>query len=136
MSSDKKDKEISLREKEEIEKHKGEPLRTGVKFLPTVDIHETEESITLLADLPGVDKSDLEIHVEDRELTITGLVQEPEQRFQPVYREYDIGGYTRSFRLGDTIDQTKINASLQDGVLTLILPKAERIKPRKIEINT
>jgi len=134
MKDSKDKKEITLREKEEIKKDEGEPTQAGVYYSPTVDIFETEDAITLLADLPGVDKEHLDINVEDRQLTITGLVKEPEERLQSAYTEYGIGGYTRSFKLGDTIDQSKINASLKDGVLTLVLPKAERLKPRKIEI--
>lgn len=131
-----KDKEITVREKEEIKKEEGEPTKSGVYYSPVVDVYETEDAITVLADLPGVEKSDLDINVEDRQLTITGLVNEPEERFQPAYSEYGIGGYTRSFKLGDTIDQSGINASLKDGVLTLMLPKADRQKPRKVEIST
>lgn len=136
MSLDKENKEISLREKEEINKHEGEPTKAGVHYSPTVDIFETDDAITLLADLPGVDKGNLDINVEDKQLTITGMVDEPESRLNSIYSEYGIGGYTRSFKLGDAIDQTKINAALKDGVLTLVLPKAERLKPRKIEIAT
>jgi len=135
MSQRNEKKEITLREKEEIKKEQGEPTKAGVYYSPTVDIFENEEAITLLADLPGVDKDKLDINVEDRQLTITGLVRDPEDRLRPVYAEYGIGGYTRSFRLGDTIDQAKINATLKDGVLTLVLPKADRLKPRKIEIS-
>ena len=136
MSKDKEKKEISLREKEEIKKEEGEPTQAGVYYSPTVDIYETDDSITLLADLPGVGKEHLDINVEDKQLIITGLVEEPEERLQSIYAEYGIGGYTRSFKLGDTIDQAGINASLKDGVLTLVLPKAERLKPRKVEIST
>lgn len=136
MSQDKDKKEITVREKEEIKKEEGEPTQAGVFYSPMVDIYETDTSITLLADLPGVEKDKLDIHVEDRQLTITGLVSEPEARWQTMYSEYGIGGYTRNFRLGDAIDQSKINASLKDGVLTLVLPKAEALKPRKIDIAT
>lgn len=136
MSAKNEKKEIALREKEEIKKEEGEPTQAGIYYSPVVDIFENEEAITLLADVPGVDRDKLEINIEDKQLTITGLVDEPESRFQSVYSEYGIGGYTRSFKLGDTIDRSKINASLKDGVLTLVLPKADRLKPRKIEIAT
>ena len=136
MTKDNDNKEISLREKEEISKEEGEPTKEGVFYSPVVDIYETQEAITVLADLPGVEKDKLDINVEDRQLTITGLVKETEERRQSMYSEYGVGGYTRSFRLGDTIDQTKINAALKEGVLTLVLPKADRLKPRKIEIAT
>ena len=136
MSKNKENKEIALREKEEIKRSDGEPTQEGIFYSPTVDIYESEEAITLFADLPGVEKDKLDINVEDQLLTITGLVPEPEERKQRIYSEYGIGGYSRSFKLGDTIDQSKINASLKDGVLTLLLPKAERLRPRKIEIAT
>ncbi len=134
MSQDKNNK-LGLREKEAISKKEGEPTKTGVQFSPAVDIYETEDSITLLADLPGVKKDDLDINVEDKELTITGLVDGDTSSGEKIYAEYGIGGYTRNFKLGDTIDQSKINASLKDGVLTLVLPKAERLKARKIEVS-
>ena len=136
MSKDKDKKEIAVREKEEIKKEEGEPTQAGVFYSPAVDIYETEDAITLLADLPGVEKDKLDINVEDKQLTITGLVDAPANKQNPVYTEYGIGGYTRSFRLGDAIDQSKINAAIKDGVLTLVLPKAEAQKPRKIEIAT
>lgn len=135
MSENREKKEITVREKEQIKKDDGEPTKAGVYYSPAVDIYETNEAITVLADLPGVEKDKLDIHVEDRQLTITGLVQATEDRSHAAYTEYGIGGYTRSFRLGDTIDQSKINASLKDGVLTLVLPKADRLKPRKIAIS-
>jgi len=135
MSKHNEKKEITIREKEEIKKEEGEPTKAGVYYSPAVDIYETDTAITVQTDLPGVSKENLEIKVEDRQLTIIGLVAEPEQRLSPVYREYGIGGYTRTFKLGDTIDQSQINASLKDGVLSLVLPKADRLKPRRIEIS-
>ena len=127
-------KEMTLREKEEIKKDDGEPTRAGVYYSPTVDIYETEGEITVYADLPGVARDKLDINVEDNKLTITGTVAEPEERLQPIYSEYGVGGYTRSFQLGNAIDQSKINAALNDGVLKLVLPKADTLKPRKIEV--
>ena len=129
-------KEIAVREKASIDKQSGEPTRPEVCFSPAVDIFETEEALTLLADLPGVKQEALDIDLEDRKLTITGLVQADENKLETVYSEYEIGGYTRSFELGDTIDRQRISASLRDGVLTLVLPKADKLKPRKIEIAT
>ena len=127
------DKKMTLREKEEIQRDDGEPTREGVYFSPAVDIYETERDITVFADLPGVDKENLDINVAQNKLTITGAVTEPEPA-QPVYAEYGVGGYTRSFQLGNAIDQSKIEAALKDGVLELVLPKAEKLKPRKIEV--
>jgi len=135
MSAD-KNNEIALREKEEIKKSEGEPTQAEILYSPVVDIYETEDAITLLADLPGVERDGLDINVEDRQLTITGRVKTTESHLNPVYTEYGIGGYSRNFKLGDTIDQSKITAALNDGVLTLVLPKADRLRPRKIEIAT
>jgi len=127
--------EITVHEKKSIEKEPHEPTRTGVSYSPSVDIYETDDALTLLADLPGVKKESLDINLQDRKLTITGLVDEVESRLRPLYSEYGIGGFTRSFELGDTIDRKAISASLKDGVLTLVLPKADRIKPRKVEVT-
>ncbi len=128
-------KEISIREKEQINKETGEPTRSNVYYSPTVDIFESKEATTLLADIPGVEQRDLHVDINDGQLTITGLVNSPEPRFESVYTEYGIGGYQRKFQLNDTIDQAKITAALKDGVLTLVLPKADRVKPRKIEVT-
>ena len=136
MSDNNDKKEISVREKEEIKKEEGEPTRSGVFYSPAVDIYENSEAITMLADIPGVEKSDLDIDIENKKLTLTGLVRNENKNPDPVYTEYGIGGYSRTFKLGDTIDQSKISASLKDGVLTLVLPKADSLKPRKIEILT
>ncbi len=135
MTESTEQKEIRVRDKEEVKKEEGELTRSGVYYSPTVDILESGDAITLFADIPGVDKGDLDIDVEDKKLTLTGLVKNRDKRFKAVYSEYGVGGYCRTFRLGDTIDQSKISASLKDGVLTLVLPKADRLKPRKIEIN-
>jgi HSP20 family molecular chaperone IbpA len=132
--TDKEKREIAVREKEQIEPTEGEPTREGVYFTPAVDIYADDEAITVIADLPGVRKQDLEVDLKEGVLTVTGHVAPPESRLRPVYREYGIGGYSRKFTLGDKIDQAGIGAKLQNGVLELRLPKAERLKPRKIEI--
>ena len=126
-------KELELKHKEEVVASDGEPTRSGIKYMPAVDIYETEEALTLVADLPGVVKEDLDVDVKDRVLTITGFVNEPEPRLKSQRTEYGVGGYTRKFTLGDAIDQGNIEAALKDGVLTLTLPKAERLKRRKVE---
>lgn len=128
-------KQIELQDKKEITQEHGEPTRPGIHYLPLVDIYETEEAMTVVADLPGVSKEDLDVDIREGVLTLTGLVNSPESRLEPVYTEYGIGGYTRKFTLGDSIDQTKIEAVLQDGVLTLTLPKSDRLRPRKISVS-
>jgi HSP20 family protein len=127
-----KKEEIALKEKEQIRKPDAEPTKEGVYYSPEVDIYESEEAITLLTDLPGIEKKNLDIDVEDKVLTITGHLAADDK--QSIYSEYKSGGYSRTFKLGDTIDQAKISATLKDGVLELVLPKAQKLKPRKIEI--
>jgi len=133
--TDQEKREIEVREKEQIAKADGEPTREGVYYAPSVDIHADDEAITVTADLPGVKQEDLEIDLREGVLTVTGHVSQPESRLRPVYREYGIGGYTRRFAVGDKIDQARISARLENGVLELTLPKAERLKPRTIEVN-
>jgi len=132
--TDKEKKELKLRDKEPIAKHGGEPIRAGLVYSPAVDILRTEDAIAIVADLPGVKKADLEIGIDDGVLTIAAPVADVEARQKPVYREYGVGGYLRRFALSDKIDQAKITAELEGGVLTVTLPKAERLKPRKIAV--
>lgn len=133
--SDNEKKQIELQDKKEITQDHGEPTRPGIQYLPLVDIYETEQAMTVVADLPGVSKEDLDVDLREGVLTLTGLVNAPESRLDSVYTEYGIGGYTRKFALGDSIDQSKIEAVLQDGVLTLTLPKSDRLRPRKISLT-
>lgn len=133
--TDKENKELEVQDKKTLEKSEGEPTREGVMYVPYVNIIEDNESITLQADVPGVTKDGIDIDVREGVLTLTATVEAPPDRLRPVYREYEVGGFTRRFTLGERIDQSKINASLDDGVLTLMLPKAEQAKPRKIEIK-
>ncbi len=136
MAENTEKKAIETRNKEEISRAEGEPTRAGVFYTPLVDIFENEKEITVTADLPGVSRDHLDIDVRDNVLTLTGQVQEPDTRFNPVYTEYGVGGYLRRFNLSNKIDQSKIQANMNDGVLTLTLPKAERLQPRKVNITT
>lgn len=101
---------------------------------PAVDIFETEDGLTVVADVPGVTKKDLDINVEDKILTIRGMVSRP-KRSDMIVEEFGLMNYFRQFRLSDEVDQSKIHASLDQGVLTLRLPKAERAKPKRIEVK-
>ncbi|MFN2432133.1 MAG: Hsp20/alpha crystallin family protein [Gemmatimonadota bacterium] len=125
--------EMSLREKRELRHQEG--TRAGAYFEPSVDIHENEGSLTLVADLPGVGAGDVEVDLRENLLTISGRVRQLDERWRPVYEEYRLGHYSRQFRLGQQIEQSGISAELRDGVLTLTLPKAESAKPRRIEVR-
>ncbi len=101
---------------------------------PPVDIYETGEGLTVVADLPGVAKDGIDIDVDNDVLTIRGNVPEREHR-DAVSREFELTSYYRQFRLGEKIDRARIRAAVSNGVLTLNLPFDEEVKPRRIEVS-
>jgi HSP20 family protein len=104
--------------------------------LPTADIYETNDALNVVLEMPGVDKNSVDIRVEDGVLKIEGRLDFSKyQGLQPLYTEYNVGHYSRSFRLSSKIDQNKIAAELNDGVLSLVLPKVEEAKPRTIQVK-
>ncbi|MFO7750372.1 MAG: Hsp20/alpha crystallin family protein [Desulfobacteraceae bacterium] len=128
-------KEMQVRNKQEAASA-AEQTKPGVIFTPAVDIFETEESIFLIGDMPGVKNEDLTIDLRDNTLTLTGDVSLPEADDEEVLLyEYGIGRYYRQFTLSEVVDQEKIDATLKNGVLHLTLPKAERARPRQIEVK-
>lgn len=128
-------KELQAKLKTEVQTS-SEPTRTGLVFTPAVDIFETEKEITLLADMPGVKPTDISIDLKENTLTILGQVGSQEKNEEvDLYREYRTGNYYRQFSLSEMIDQSKIEAKMKGGVLNLVLPKAEKTKPRRIEVR-
>jgi len=110
--------------------------REAARYLaPAVDIYEKDAGLTLVADMPGVAKDGLDIRVKDGVLTIIGEIAPAKKRADPTYQEYEIASYFREFILSDEVDADKISAELKHGVLTVQLPKAERAKPRKVEVK-
>ncbi len=110
-------------------------IRDDVVLVPPADIYENEECFVLRCEMPGVGKGDVEATINNNELIITGRVnpEEGEDR-SPVYSEYSLRNYQRKFRVDENINAPAITAALENGVLTVTLPKSERVKPRKIEI--
>ena len=101
-----------------------------------VDILENEEEIIILADMPGVTSKSVDIDLRESVLTIEGRISPVEgEKEVTVYREFDWGDYLRQFTLSDAIDQEKITAKMDQGVLRLTLPKAEKRKPQKIQVT-
>lgn len=128
-------KELQVKEKQEVAAP-AEQTQPGLVFTPVVDIFETERELTLLADMPGVAPGDVNINLEDGVLTISGSVRPWEgEEESDVLVEFEIGKYYRQFTLSEVIDQDRIEAKLEDGVLRLTLPKAEKAMPRKIAVN-
>ncbi len=130
------DQELQTAEKKELNPN-AEQTRQGIVYQPAVDIFETGEGITLMADMPGVTADKLTIDLRDNVLTIRGEVTPPEAEGESrVLEEFGWGSYYRQFSLADTVDQEKIEAKLQNGVLRLELPKVEKAKPRTIAVKT
>jgi HSP20 family protein len=104
--------------------------------MPAVDIFESEEKITLLADMPGVASDNVSIDLHENQLTVSGEVEPlTSEKEEYLLQEFETGTFHRQFTLSDRIDQNAITATVKDGVLRLVLPKAEKAKPRKIEVK-
>ena len=132
-----KEKDIELKEKKELKPTAGEGIRPGPVFIPAVDILEDPTGITMVADMPGVDGKNVDIDLKDNQLTITGRIDPVEgEKEVSLYKEFLYGDYIRQFTLSYVIDQNKITAKMEDGVLRLILPKVEKMKPQKIKVLT
>jgi HSP20 family protein len=128
--------ELEVQQKRALEK-KDEATVPARIYLPTTDIFETENALMVVMEMPGVVNEHADITIEDSVLTVTGRIDFSKyEKLQPVYTEYNIGHFQRSFSLApSSIDEHRITAEMKDGVLTLTLPKAERVKARKIELK-
>jgi len=103
--------------------------------IPEVNIFETKEGYVLEAEMPGASKDGLEITLEGTEITIVGRPANEVVIGEPLFRERSMAGFWRVFELDPAIDTTKINAKMNQGVLTLTLPRTEEVKPRRITVN-
>lgn len=129
------EQELQVQKKQEVEKEQEATYPTRV-FQPVADIFETEEILTVVLEMPGVTKDNVDVGLYNGTLTVSGQIDFSKyEGLQPVYTEYNIGNFQRSFRLSNQIDQDKISAELNDGVIVLSLPKAETAKPRRIAVN-
>lgn len=126
--------DVQKREVENVETV--ERTRSTRTFVPAVDIFETKDAILLMAEMPGVDENSVDVSLEKNVLTLTGNV-EPEEfdGYNLVYQEYEYGDFQRSFTLSNEIDVENIAATVKNGVLSLTLPKIERVKSKKIEVK-
>jgi len=114
---------------------KTEPRREQQYVLPEVDIFETKDGYLVEAEMPGVSKDGLEITLEGNEITIVGHRKNEVVTGAPLFRERSLVDYRRVFELDPAIDAGKIAAKMDQGVLTLTLPKSEEVKPRKIAVD-
>jgi HSP20 family protein len=126
---------LEVQEKKELvsKEEKTVPARY---FVPNTDIYETEDALVVVMEIPGVEKEQVEINLENDTLRVEARIDYGKyEGLDPLYTEYNIGHFARAFTLSNKIDQTQIAADLGDGVLTLTLKKAKEAQPRRIAIG-
>ena len=126
--------ELAVQQKKELtpKEEKTVPARY---YVPNTDIFETDDALTLVMEIPGVEKKDVDVKLENDVLQIEGRIDFAKyESLEPVYAEYNVGHFVRTFTLSSKIDQEGISADLQDGVLTLTLRKAKQAMPRRIAV--
>jgi HSP20 family molecular chaperone IbpA len=127
--------ELQVQQKREIETKEEATLPTRT-YVPTTDIFETQDALNVVLEMPGVEKTNIDVTVQEGILNVEGRLDFSKYKsLQPLYTEYNVGHDARSFRLSSKIDESKIAAELRDGVLTLTLPKVEEAKPRTIQVR-
>jgi HSP20 family protein len=127
--------ELSVQEKRELAP-KEEKTVPAKYYVPNADIFETDDALTVVMEIPGVEKNDVSVKLENEALRIEARIDHGKyEGLEPVYAEYNIGHYARAFTLSNKIDQDGISADLADGVLTLTLRKAQEAVPKRIPIK-
>jgi HSP20 family protein len=127
--------ELAVREKQELAA-KEEKTVPGRFYVPATDVYETEEALTVVMEVPGVGREGVAVELKDDVLRVEGRIDFAKYGgLEPVYTEYNVGHWTRSFALSDKVDRERIDARLEDGVLTLTLPKTAEARPRRIAIR-
>jgi len=130
------EQELKVQHKQEVP-HKGETTKPEKYFIPAVDIYETEKEVTVLAEMPGVTVAGVDVMLEEDVLTIRGKKEKEEfPNASILLQEYESGNFQRRFTVAETIDQENIQASMNNGLLKVILPKTEPARPRRIEIQS
>lgn len=127
--------ELQVQKKREVETKQEATIPARV-FLPNADIYETQNELKVVLEMPGIEKDKVDIRVEDGILHVQGRLDLSKYAgLQPLYTEYNVGHYARSFQLSSKIDQNKIAAEMKEGVLALALPKVEEAKPRTVQVT-
>jgi HSP20 family molecular chaperone IbpA len=126
---------LEVQEKKELVSKEEKTVPTRY-YVPNTDIHETEDSLTVVMEVPGVEKKDIEVNLENDVLRVEGRIDFGKyEGLDPLYTEYNVGHFARAFTLSREIDQQQISAQLEDGVLTLTLKKAAEARPRRIAVS-
>ena len=129
------DQSLQVQEKKELAP-KGEKTVPARYYVPVTDIYETSEALTVAMEVPGVDRKDIEVKLENDELRVEARIDYAKyEGMDPLYTEYNVGHFMRTFSLSQAIDQQQIAATFEDGVLTLTLKKVQQAQPRRIEIT-
>jgi HSP20 family protein len=126
---------LAVREKQELARQEEQTV-PGRTYVPATDIFESDNALTLLLEMPGVGKNDVDVQIENDVLRVEGKIDYAAYKdIEPIYTEYNIGHYARAFTLPNKIDRDAITAQVENGVLTLTLPKAKEAQPRRIVVN-
>jgi HSP20 family protein len=127
--------EVEPREKREVAQAE-ERTEAGKFFSPYTDIHETEKAVVVSMEIPGVDKSSIDIRLDKGVLTVKGAIDGTKyETLRPIYSEYNVGNFVRTFTVSTKIDSSAISAAVADGVLTLELPKAAEAVAKRISVR-
>lgn len=126
---------LQVQEKKELAA-KGEKTVPARYYMPATDITETDETLTVVMEVPGVERDAIDVNIENDVLRVEARIDFSKyEGLEPLYTEYNVGHFSRAFTLSNKIDQQRIAANVEDGVLTLTLPKAKEAQPRRIEIK-
>ncbi len=126
---------LDVQQKKEVVT-KGEKTVPARYYVPSTDIYETDEALHVVMEVPGVDRKNVDVKLENNELRVEARIDFANyDGMEPLYTEYNVGHFARTFSLPQVIDQNDIAASLSDGVLTLTLKKVQKARPRRIEIR-
>ena len=127
--------ELEVQQKKEVARAE-ESTQAARYFVPSADIHETDDALVISMEMPGVSRDAVEVMLEKDVLKVSGQVDfSGYEGLEPIYTEYAVGHFSRSFSLSSTIDQSGITATVDNGVLLLSLPKAREAKPRRVAIQ-
>jgi HSP20 family protein len=127
--------EVAPREKRELTQAE-ERTEAGKFFSPYTDIHETERAVIVTMEMPGVGKDAIEIQLDKGVLTIKGTIDSAKyESVRPLYTEYNVGNFVRTFTVSSKVDAANISATVADGVLTIELPKAKEALARRISVT-
>jgi HSP20 family protein len=127
--------ELAVREKHELAQQEEKTI-PGRYYVPAADIFETDEALTVMLEIPGVGKDNVDVQIENDVLRVEGKIDSSAYKdIEPVYTEYNVGHYARAFILSGKIDRDVVTAQVEDGVLTLTLPKSKEALPRRIAVN-